>query len=1223
MPRILITANHLEKLHECEIATLEITEYFLEQGWHVDVFTHLIGGEFEQLFLQLNHQERLLLTDDDHYPFNWDYDIVWLQHCVINTWLREYIHEKGIHTRLIFNYMSSFLTLDLPLSGIPENDIAYRIIAVSYECRDALVEKGINSQKITLFDNPVPEGFISADAEIPSLELKKALFISHHRPPELDATIKTLEEQGIECVLVGESDMQLRVTPELISKYDLVITSGKMVQYSLIAGVPVYIYDIYGGDGYLSSKNFDQSHYYNFSGRAKKNKYSGDEICKEIISGYEEACDFVVANHDSFVRRWNLNEKISELLDLDTNTSFVQFNETISREIGLHNKKLRKLAEPKWSYSKWYSSVQDSQKRLDSVEYILRKNDALIPIDIIIDCTKDELDVQATLSSIANQQYKVNKTWLLQIDSTGKQYVEVINEAKRSRLDVKLNEVILEVKSAVVLFIEAGDILFTHTLLDIAEVKALQPHIKAFYFDEEVYDGEGKSHPLLKPDINIDLLRSYPYIGKMLAFDVASLNTTCAFNEHYCEFLPISMLINLIEEQGLKAIGHISKVCYRTKTSSLSWLNNCNINHYEKLVSEHLLKLNINATIETVYINHNLSLNVKYKYIPGQTASIIIIANDDVKTLSACVEKVLELTEGIAFEVVLVFHNGLSVEVIKYLQKLADLDIPQIKILEWHGEYCWPAMNNMAIHESQGDIVVFMNPDMLIVESDWLRSLVAYFVRPEIGLVGPKIIDQDARVIGAGMVLGMNGSVGRIFEGESTAAAGYLNRLQLANNISALTHECLLVRKNVFLELSGFNSNDFAAGYSEVDLALRLSQNGYCHVFVPSVRVVCLQTASGSYRESDASLQERLYEKWLPSLHSDPAYNRNLSRHSPGFELSPYLADVHGSLPGRPLPVVIANNIDRHGCGYYRVIHPFNALSNELYIEGGASDTFLKIPDLAEFNPDIILVQPGARRGLAHYIEIIKKFTDAKIVLDYDDYSPNIPVRSAVRNLIKQDIIKDIRKDCQLADRIVVSTPALAEEFFRFSDSVVVAPNGLPREIWGNLKSRRRVGQKLRVGWAGGATHAGDLSILKPLMKAFENEIQWVFMGMQPEGIKCEYHKGVPIQVYPEKLASLDLDLALVPLEMNQFNVCKSNLRLLELGACGIPVICTDIEPYRCGLPVTLVKNEFTQWVNALKDHIHNPDTLPVMGDKLREAIFERWMLEGALLKTWNDAWTS
>jgi hypothetical protein len=124
----------------------------------------------------------------------------------------------------------------------------------------------------------------------------------------------------------------------------------------------------------------------------------------------------------------------------------------------------------------------------------------------------------------------------------------------------------------------------------------------------------------------------------------------------------------------------------------------------------------------------------------------------------------------------------------------------------------------------------------------------------------------------------------------------------------------------------------------------------------------------------------------------------------------------------------------------------------------------------------------------------------------------------------------------------------------------------------------------------GGSTHAGDLQILLPLIKALENDVEWVFMGMKPRNVHCEFHPGVPFEMYPEKLANLNLDLALVPLEINQFNECKSNLRLLEIGTCGVPIVATDIAPYRCGLPVTLVENRFKDWMKAIQSYLNDAD---------------------------------
>ena len=111
------------------------------------------------------------------------------------------------------------------------------------------------------------------------------------------------------------------------------------------------------------------------------------------------------------------------------------------------------------------------------------------------------------------------------------------------------------------------------------------------------------------------------------------------------------------------------------------------------------------------------------------------------------------------------------------------------------------------------------------------------------------------------------------------------------------------------------------------------------------------------------------------------------------------------------------------------------------------------------------------------------------------------------------------------------------------------------------------------------------------------------------------------IDLYPAALANLDLDLALAPVEQNLFNECKSNLRLLEYGACGFPVICSDLVCYRGTLPVTRVKNRFKDWVDAIRMHISDLDASARMGDELRRQVLGDWMLNGANLEAWRASW--
>jgi hypothetical protein len=164
---------------------------------------------------------------------------------------------------------------------------------------------------------------------------------------------------------------------------------------------------------------------------------------------------------------------------------------------------------------------------------------------------------------------------------------------------------------------------------------------------------------------------------------------------------------------------------------------------------------------------------------------------------------------------------------------------------------------------------------------------------------------------------------------------------------------------------------------------------------------------------------------------------------------------------------------------------------------------------------------------------------------------------------------------------------------------------------------------KPRVGWAGSPTHAGDLALVLDVVKATAREVDWVFMGMCPEEIRPyvrEFHPPVKLPDYPAKLASLNLDLAIAPLEDIPFNHGKSHLRLLEYGVLGYPVICSDLTPYRGDYPVTRVRNRYKDWIEAIRAHVADLDQTARQGDRLREHVRANWMLEDHL-DVWLQAW--
>jgi hypothetical protein len=316
---------------------------------------------------------------------------------------------------------------------------------------------------------------------------------------------------------------------------------------------------------------------------------------------------------------------------------------------------------------------------------------------------------------------------------------------------------------------------------------------------------------------------------------------------------------------------------------------------------------------------------------------------------------------------------------------------------------------------------------------------------------------------------------------------------------------------------------------------------------------------------------------------------------------------------------------DNNGCGHYRVRQPFLSMQREGLAEGVLAVSHLSPVHIERFAPQAMVLQRQLTERQIKIMRDYKEFSGSFKIYELDDYLLNLPLKSAHRKNVPKEAAKLLRQAIAQTDRLVVSTAPLAEQLAGMHTDIRVVPNRLPVDWWGSLPpGRRRAGRKPRVGWGGGSSHRGDLELIAEVVRDLAGEVEWVFFGMCPDKLRPyvhEFHTGVPIEQYPAKLASLNLDLALAPLEDNLFNACKSNLRLLEYGACGFPVVCSDVVCYRGELPVTRVRNRYKDWVDAIRMHLADLDAAAAAGDALREALHRDWMLAGDNLVAWRDAW--
>lgn len=753
---------------------------------------------------------------------------------------------------------------------------------------------------------------------------------------------------------------------------------------------------------------------------------------------------------------------------------------------------------------------------------------------------------------------------------------------------------------------------------------------RAVYADELFRAEDGRLGAAFRPNFNLDLLLSFPAaIARHWFFRREVFVETGGFDQDCADAAELGLILRLVEQGGLSGLGHVAEPLLISAAASAS-----DAPQEQAAIARHLRARGYDHA--QVHCIRPRLYRIEYHHPTQPLVSIIIPTRDQLALLQRCVDSLLEKTRYPHYELLIVDNQSETEEARRWLDGVAAMGDERVRVLRYPQPFNFSAMNNLAVEHARGEYLVLLNNDTAIIEPGWLDALLNHAQRPEVGAVGAKLLYPDGTIQHAGVVLGLRGPADHPFIGEALEAPGTMQRLAVDQNYSAVTAACLMIRKSVYQAVGGMDESDFKVSYNDVDLCLKVGAAGYLNVWTPHALV--MHEGSVSQKQLDpgalaakqarfAAEQDALYAKWWPVIISDPAYNPHLSLSGKGFEFEARTDLLRRPLDLRLAPVVLAHNADRWGCGHYRVIQPFEALRQAARITGAVTDTALWPSELARLDPDVIVLQRQIGEQRLEAMRRIKAFSRAFKVYELDDYLPNLPLKSAYRQGIPKDALKSLRRGLGYVDRFVVSTDALAEAFAGLHPDIRVIRNHLPTPWWSALQPRRRRGKKPRVGWAGGAGHAGDLALIIDVVKALASEVEWVFFGMCPAEVVAlvhEVHAGVPIEDYPSKLASLDLDLALAPLEINLFNECKSNLRLLEYGACGYPVVCTDIRCYReDGLPVTRVKNRFKEWVDAIRMHIHDLDATARAGDALRAAVRERWMLEGPALDAWLGAWTA
>jgi len=777
-------------------------------------------------------------------------------------------------------------------------------------------------------------------------------------------------------------------------------------------------------------------------------------------------------------------------------------------------------------------------------------------------------------------------------------------------------------------FLEAGDYLEPHALSSCVEYLKKNPEWKVIYSDEDRVSSDGFFHsPRFKPDFNLDFFYSVGYIGGFVLFKMESLNELDGI-----KFLPPvlsdDLVLNYLDLFGKHVIGHIENILMH-RQDSIDELILSQSGIRQHVLSEHFVRNNSEAIIEPGF--QPGSFYIKFPVKQQVLVSIIISTNNELKFLRQCIDSIFEKTTYDNYELIIVDNQGEDPELLSYLNDL-DENESRIKLISHSQKLNYAEINNLAVEQAAGSHLLLLNNDTVVLQDEWLQGMLSNMQRNNVGAVGVRLVSPHKRIEHAGFILGMGveGIARQAHAGLPMNETGYMGRAMAMQEFSAVSSACLMIEKKLYQNISGMDEGLSNVLFSDVDLCLKLGEQGYKIVWVPYVTLIhhglrYYKKVKKNNKKLHSPEKEidSMMGKWLSQLSNDSAYNGNLSLKTAGFTVDRSL-NVSWNIDFKEKPKVYAFPPDSAGVGEYRVRGPVNTLARAGLIEGAfannVNELILPTPvEIERIKPDVLFMQNGFLEFILTAWKKYRKFNDMFMVCGQDDIVYMLPESHPMKGEWPTNLRRKVKEQFQCSDRLIVANEALAKEFETMADDIVVVPNYLENIRWDSLLlPENNRSKKLRVGWAGGHQHVSDLQFILPIVEALHKEVDWVFMGLCLEELEPfvkEIHKGVTFDLYPQKLAELNLDLAIAPLMHNKFNECKTNLRLLEYGVLGWPVVCSDVLPYQ-NAPVTRVANNTQHWIKTIRGKINEPDALVLEGE-----ILKKWVLDNYMLDDHVDEW--
>ena len=442
--------------------------------------------------------------------------------------------------------------------------------------------------------------------------------------------------------------------------------------------------------------------------------------------------------------------------------------------------------------------------------------------------------------------------------------------------------------------LDHDDLLAPNALYEIVRALDEDRNLDAVYTDEDKVTTELDEHfqPHLKPDFNLDLLRSNNYICHFFVVRRSIVQKVGGFCQEFDGAQDHDFIFRCIETA--EKVGHIPEILYHWRTHKASTADNPASKMYAFDAGKRAIEAHLKRTGTEGIVSHTPDLGffrVKYP-VQGQPLVSVIIPNKDEKeTLKACIDSIREKTEYPNYEIIIVENNSTTDEIFQYYKELSQ--DPRIRLLRWKKEFNYSAINNYGVRHANGEYLVFLNNDVTVITPGWIKELLGVCQRPEVGAAGVKLIYPDNTIQHAGCVIGLGGIAGHMFVDMPANRTGYLHKASILQDMSAVTAACMMMKRTAFEEAGGFTEK-LSVAFNDVDLCLKVRKNHKLIVYDPYVQLYHMESKTRGAEDNKEKVRrfqeeiEYMRCQWIDILKKgDPYYNKNLSLTKWNYSLRP------------------------------------------------------------------------------------------------------------------------------------------------------------------------------------------------------------------------------------------------------------------------------------------------------------------------------------------------